>query len=176
GRVVRVILVAVVCNKPAAHKLGGFGLHSHTNFCTKCWISQENKATPSAFQAKAFLPCTNKKHRCRGEEYLRLPTKNAQKQFVKSYSARFTQLSRLPYFDLVRQVVVDPMHNLYLGLVKTHFYHILVQMKILRDKHKLRVLHELLQDVSDHNKASFIELTDLRPSTVYGTIELGKAT
>jgi hypothetical protein len=50
GRLVRVALVAVVCDKPAAHKLGGFGSHSHTNFCTMCWISQEFKASPEAFQ------------------------------------------------------------------------------------------------------------------------------
>lgn len=35
GRRVRVILVAVVCDKPAAHKLGGFGSHAHRFFCTK---------------------------------------------------------------------------------------------------------------------------------------------
>src|SRR6267154_4597507 len=38
GRLVRLILVAVVCDKPAAHKIGGFASHSHTKFCTACWI------------------------------------------------------------------------------------------------------------------------------------------
>ncbi|KAG2747856.1 hypothetical protein P692DRAFT_201652591, partial [Suillus brevipes Sb2] len=33
GRLVCVILVAVVCDKPAAHKVGGFASHSHTHFC-----------------------------------------------------------------------------------------------------------------------------------------------
>ena len=33
------------------------------------------------------------------------------------------------------------------GLVKTHFYHIWVQNKIFREKHELRVLHEMLADV-----------------------------
>lgn len=51
GRRVRVILVCVICDKPAAHKLGGFGSHSHTFFCTKCWIKQSQKATPDAFKA-----------------------------------------------------------------------------------------------------------------------------
>ena len=35
--------------------------------------------------------------------------------FVKEHATRYTQLSRLPYFDLVNQIVVDPMHNLFLG-------------------------------------------------------------
>ena len=49
GRLVRVALVAVVCDKPAAHKLGGFGAHSHRLFCTKCWVSQDKKAHPESF-------------------------------------------------------------------------------------------------------------------------------
>ena len=50
GRLVRVILVAVVCDKPAAHKMGGFASHSHNNFCSLCWISASDKVKPSAFQ------------------------------------------------------------------------------------------------------------------------------
>lgn len=51
GILVRVILVCVACDKPAAHKVGGFGSHSHTFFCTRCWIQQSEKATAAAFQA-----------------------------------------------------------------------------------------------------------------------------
>lgn len=50
GRLIRVILVAVVCDKPAAHKLGGFGSHAHRYFCTKCWVEKEHKADADAFQ------------------------------------------------------------------------------------------------------------------------------
>jgi hypothetical protein len=34
---------------------------------------------------------------------------------VKSHASRYTQLSRLPYFSLTEQIVIDPMHNLFLG-------------------------------------------------------------
>lgn len=50
GRRVRVVLVAVCCDKPAAHKMGGFGSHSHTYFCTRDWISIKDKATANAFR------------------------------------------------------------------------------------------------------------------------------
>lgn len=50
GLLVRVILICVICDKPAAHKLGGFGSHSHTFFCTRCWIKQSEKGTAAAFQ------------------------------------------------------------------------------------------------------------------------------
>ncbi|KAF8130623.1 hypothetical protein EV363DRAFT_1296693 [Boletus edulis] len=66
--------------------------------------------------------------------------------FVKSFATRFSQLSRLPYFSLIDQIVVDPMHNLFLGLIKTHFYQIWVQSKILQPNHELRVLHQMLPE------------------------------
>lgn len=50
GRLVRVVLICVICDKPAAHKMGGFGSHSHTFFCTRCWIQKSQKATAAAFQ------------------------------------------------------------------------------------------------------------------------------
>jgi len=50
GRLVFVILICIICDKPAAHKLGGFGSHSHTFFCHLCWIQKSEKATAAAFQ------------------------------------------------------------------------------------------------------------------------------
>ncbi|KAI0372361.1 hypothetical protein BV20DRAFT_978220 [Pilatotrama ljubarskyi] len=97
-------------------------------------IKQEDKATPEAFIRG-------------GARYARLDTQAKKDRFVKEHATRYTELSRLPYFNIVEQIVIDPMHNLFLGLVKTHFYHIWVQMGILRENHELRKLHEMLQDV-----------------------------
>jgi hypothetical protein len=55
GRLVRIILLCVCCDKPAAHKMGGFASHSHTFFCTRCWIKQEQKATKQAFERDGKL-------------------------------------------------------------------------------------------------------------------------
>lgn len=131
GRLVRVALVVVVCDKPAAHKIGGFGGHSHTKFCTMCWITQKEKATPASFEKDgtnrslscrlrltlnlAFSIRTDEEHRQLGERYRCLKTKTDRANFVKVHATRYTQLSRLPYFDTVRQIVIDPMHNLLLG-------------------------------------------------------------
>ncbi|KAI6034173.1 hypothetical protein BKA83DRAFT_55423, partial [Pisolithus microcarpus] len=143
---VRVVLVAVVCDKPAAHKLGGFGSHSHTHYCTACWIPSKDKASVNAFQRGAYPPRTNLEQRRLGDEYHNLANANAQKNFVKEFATRYSELSRLPYFDLVQQIVIDPMHNLFLGLVKTHFYNIWVQSKILRPNYELTTLHNMLSD------------------------------
>ncbi|KAJ7188886.1 hypothetical protein C8R46DRAFT_1024111 [Mycena filopes] len=144
GRLVRVALVAVVCDKPAAHKLGGFGSHNHTYFCTMCWISQELKATPASFKENGFAERTNARHRHLQKEYQKCTTKSARDAFVKANATRWSELHRLPYFDICQMVVIDPMHNLFLGVVKTHFYHIWVQLNVLRKTKELRSLHAIL--------------------------------
>ncbi|KAL6309872.1 hypothetical protein BKA93DRAFT_814244 [Sparassis latifolia] len=115
GRCVHVALLAVVCDKLAAHKIGGFGSHSHTYPCTQDWIIKQDIGTPKAFEKNAFEPRTDKKQRELGERYRNLKTEKACTDFVHAHATRYTELSRLPYFDLVRQIVIDPMHNLFLG-------------------------------------------------------------
>ncbi|RPD54017.1 hypothetical protein L227DRAFT_512414 [Lentinus tigrinus ALCF2SS1-6] len=147
GRLVRVILVGVFCDKLAAHKIGGFGPHSHTFFCTLDWISRGMKATAKAFMRNAFPARTDAQHRSFMGEYQALKTPAQREKFAKAYATRWSELSRLPYFDMCRMIVVDPMHNLFLGLAKTHFYHIWVQLGILRPNKELKCFHDLLKDL-----------------------------
>lgn len=146
GRRIRVVLMCVCCDKPAAHKVGGFGGHSHTFFCTRCWITQADKGKPEAFQKGGFRERTDYDHREAGFRYTKLDSEAARDKFVKAEATRWTELARLPYFDVVRMIVIDPMHNLLLGVVKTHFYHIWVQTKILRKSDELPALHAFLKD------------------------------
>ncbi|KAG1729231.1 hypothetical protein EDD22DRAFT_853172 [Suillus occidentalis] len=134
---------------------GSFAPSSQTYFASGSLVSDylqnhahknEDKDKPQSFQNGAFQPRTNTEQRDLGERYRNLGTLNAQKAFVKEYATRYTQLSRLPYFDLVEQIVIDPMHNFFLGLVKTHFYNIWVQSKILRANHELKTFHNMLSD------------------------------
>ncbi|THU81926.1 hypothetical protein K435DRAFT_692588, partial [Dendrothele bispora CBS 962.96] len=148
GRLVRVALVALVCDKPAAHKLGGFGSHSHTHFCTMCWIAQSDKSTPKAFEKGAFPSRTNAEQRRLQKEYLQCKTKSAQDQFVRENATQWSELYCLPYFDVCEMIVIDPMHNLFLGVVKTHFYHIWVQQGILRKNKELKALHGMLSQLT----------------------------
>ena len=132
GHLMRMVLVAAVCDKPATHKVGGFASHSHTLFCTLCWITSHDKEKPMAFQEggksflfaqctailhpTAFCPWTNKEHHRLSEEYRQLSMTTAYKNFVKSYTSQYTQLSYLPYFSLTEQIVIDPIHDLFLGM------------------------------------------------------------
>lgn len=62
---------------------------------------------------------TDAQHRELGDLYRNLTTPNARKTFVKDFATHYTQLSRLPYFTIVEQVIIDPMHNLFLSKCTT---------------------------------------------------------
>lgn len=49
-------------------------------------------------------------------EYAKCTTEAARKNFVREYASRWFELARLPYFDVCRMIVIDPMHNLLLGV------------------------------------------------------------
>ena len=43
---------------------------------------------------------------------------SAKEEHVKKHSFRFTPFFELPYFNIIRQHAVDPMHCLFLGIAK----------------------------------------------------------
>jgi hypothetical protein len=53
------------------------------------------------------------------------PNKSKRKQLYKANGVRWSELLRLSYWDPTRYVIVDGMHNLFLGLVKHHFHEII---------------------------------------------------
>ena len=53
--------------------------------------------------------------------YLDAKNEKGRKETVTSTGIRWSELYCLPYFDPSRMVVVNCMHNLFLGLVQEHF-------------------------------------------------------
>ncbi|EKM56150.1 uncharacterized protein PHACADRAFT_196203 [Phanerochaete carnosa HHB-10118-sp] len=119
-------------------------------FCTLCWAEQKKKVP---FTAKIFeengYPCrTNEQHRHYQAEYQACMTDGAREAFVKKHAIRWSEFSHLPYFNFEKMVVVDCMHNLFLELVKTHFYHIWVKSKVLHKTKELNHLDAILNKMS----------------------------
>ena len=52
-------------------------------------------------------------------------TKSEQDTAFTSSSVKWSELLHLPYFDPTWFVVIDAMHNLFLGLINKHFQNIL---------------------------------------------------
>lgn len=49
-------------------------------------------------------------------EILTARTPTQRDQLESKYGTRYSVLSELPYIDLVAMTIVDPMHNLFLGM------------------------------------------------------------
>ncbi|KAJ7017492.1 hypothetical protein C8F04DRAFT_1215036 [Mycena alexandri] len=75
---------------------------------------------------------------------------NAKEEFFKKYGVHWTEFARLTYFDLVKWTVVDPMHNLLLGVAKTQWYGQWIKTKTLRPntekfERELDFIHKFMQ-------------------------------
>ena len=53
--------------------------------------------------------------------YLDAENEKERKEIVTTTRIQWSELYHLPYFDPSHMVVVDCMHNLFLGLVQEHF-------------------------------------------------------
>lgn len=114
----------------------------------------------------AFRARTDVEHRMRMTQYRACTTPASREKHAKMYATRWSELARLPYFDMCKMIAIDPMHNLLLGkqptgdslshttlthpmlgLVKTHFYHIWVQLRVFRKTKELRRFQEILRTV-----------------------------
>ena len=124
GRLVFCALIVVICDLPAARKIGGFSACSHEYFCSVCWCNKTQDGY-SNFDSAKWKRRTNEDCRQFAERFhAATDAKSAASSFDRT-GLRWSELLRLPYYDPTRFLVVDPMHNLFLGLIKEHFQGIL---------------------------------------------------
>lgn len=114
-------------------KMCGFADHSHKNSpCPKCKVTQDELFSDKSlcngmclslvaysFELTLkieFDPRNGEEHRRRCFQEKALKTQDEHHTFFDEHGVRWTELARLPYFDLVRQTIIDPMHNLLLGV------------------------------------------------------------
>lgn len=132
GRLARVVLLAVVCDHPAMCKVSGLADHGHEEApCGKCDVTREDLASESSlrngavesgyfcfsinvFVALEFPLRDGEDHRRKCFQWKEKGPEERE-VFFKQYGVRWTELARLPYLDLIRCTIVDPMHNLLLG-------------------------------------------------------------
>lgn len=128
-REVRVVLICVACDTPAARKVCGFLGHSANLGCPKCYceFSEGGLArNRSNFDCSTWRKRTNATHRASVREILKCNTKTAREAKESSEGCRFSALLNLPYFDPVRMTVIDGMHNIFLGSAKYFVHKILI--------------------------------------------------
>ena len=118
---VRCALLCVACDIPASRKVCGFLGHSANLGCSKCL-----KRFPGGVGSKDYYgfdrtiwPERNvDDHRKNVEAIKECTTVTKQCELESKYGCRYSAILDLPYFDPVRIMIIDPMHNLFLGTAK----------------------------------------------------------
>ena len=132
-KVVRCALLCVSCDLPAGRKLCGFLGHSAKLGCSKCLKSFPGSLGAmnySGFDRAQWPPRVNHTHRDNVSKILRLTSKSKQADLESKLGCRYSCLLKLPYFDAPRMLVIDPMHNLFLGTAK-HMLHLWLQKELI---------------------------------------------
>jgi len=111
--IIRLAIACVSCVIPATRKVCGFLSHHANLGCNKCYKDFSSKT--DLFDRENWKARTGVKHRkeCRKIQSKKTKSKKEQKQ--SKYGVRDCALLRLTYFDPIRFVAVDLMHNLLLG-------------------------------------------------------------
>ena len=122
GRVVRCALVCLVCDLPAARKTNGFASLKHSEMCAicRCKFQPKTDNLNDSF-SKIWERRTGEEIRNSAQIYIDAANEKERNDTVQTTGIRWSELYRLPYFDPSRFVVVDAMHNLFLGLIQEHF-------------------------------------------------------
>ena len=63
----------------------------------------------------------------------------SRKRFAKNTGVRWSELLRLPYFDPIKFIVVDPMHCLFLGIARWIVKRIWVDEGILNQQSLIKI-------------------------------------
>lgn len=117
GRLVRAALIALVADLGAVRKTSGQASHSATYFCSFCQLKKcdINQTDPSKWPRR---DCDTFRRLARAWQHAR--TRQDRTRLFKAHGVRYSILLELPYWKPTRFVVLDTMHNLFLGLFQRH--------------------------------------------------------
>ena len=144
----RCALLGVSCDLPAGRKTCGFLSHSANLGCSKCYhnfFTSNGTDYGGNFDRNLWRDRTNTQHRSDVTEILKCTTKTARLSAEKKFGCRYSVLLDLPYFDPVRMLLVDPMHNLFMGTAKHVAFDVLIGRNIL-DREALKKIKSRIQN------------------------------
>lgn len=115
GRLIKCAIIACCCDIPAARKLCGH--YSANVSCHRCLKVAKNRNFSGIDDIDEwFIAKDMNEHREAALEWRQCKSNEARKRHAKKFHARWSEMLRLPYFDPIRFLPVDPMHNLFIGI------------------------------------------------------------
>ncbi len=123
GKKVKAILSCIANDIPAARKICGFAVHSARLSCTRCkkiFPTEKfgDKPDYTRYRVDQWQARVDAEVKAVGVEYLQAKTKYEQKSIIYEHGSRYSALHEVPYFSVVFNTIIDPMHNLFLGTAK----------------------------------------------------------
>lgn len=119
---IRAMLLCITCDIPACRKVCGFIGHNGHLACSKCKCFFPGTVIEgfdySGYVTAAWQPRDHARHCVNATATKVAPTQTAREELVSQYGLRYSVLLKLPYLNIVRQHVIDPMHSLFLGVAK----------------------------------------------------------
>ncbi|KAF8222418.1 hypothetical protein L208DRAFT_1322728 [Tricholoma matsutake] len=97
--------------------MAGFGSFSSTNFCSEC---QQVVGDMDNLDYKNWAHRTRCDHLASAKAWQELSSEKDRNESVKDHGVCWSELLRLPYWDLTQYVTIDLMHCFYLGLFRHH--------------------------------------------------------
>ena len=116
GRLVRAVIIPLICDLPALRKTAGFAGHSSKHFCSFCLLERWNINNLS----RPWPSRTWQEHMNIASQWRDAETEAERKAIFDQHGLRWSEMLRLPYWDPTRFAVVDAMHNLFLGALRHH--------------------------------------------------------
>lgn len=135
-KLIRCALLCVACDIPAGRKVCGFLGHNVHLGCSRClnFFSGTVGSMNFAGFDRDNWPCrSGTRHAQDAVSLLNIQTKTKLQKAESQLGCRYSVLLKLPYFDAPRMLIVDPMHNLFLGSAKHFLKNILVAQKIINE-------------------------------------------
>ena len=121
NRLIRAALVYISSDLPATRKICGFYAVNALHGCSKClkkFPSVNLKTNYSGFDRNNWQVRKKSHHVRQAYRAKDAATHSEREQIERQFGIRYSELLRLPYLDIVRCHLVDPMHNLFLGTAK----------------------------------------------------------
>jgi len=123
GKRIRLAVICCSSDIPAARKICGH--ISALSGCHRCYKRATSKFDGQRANYGGFEDIDNwfikrdlNEHRRNAEGWLQCKSKKERKEYVSSTQVRWSEMLRLPYFDPINHLVVDPMHCLFLGIAR----------------------------------------------------------
>ena len=152
--ITRAVLLPVLGDIPASRKISQFLSYKANRPCDKChMIAKREPGTVGASGRMSFfttsMPETRKDREVREamKRYQRASSRHASDAIAKASGVRYSELSRLPYFNTVDNFLIDPMHNFFLGLVEDVGNAIIVEDNRFIDANGRETFHQRLNSM-----------------------------